>query len=741
MLKTILLDGFKDQRRALLLGRLNLFVGRNGLGKSAFIEGLVYALSGRVPGGKSKDEVAKCFTPRGGLVRVTDEEGRWIERGINVDHAKARVSEVMKTEPEEAPTAVSIWDCNEALLDFRHFADLSSSKRRDFMLELVGAAGGKLTREKGRETLLAGFAKGLGGDGADESCILDTSKLPEGLRPVAAQWGPIWDYIESFNWPGTDASAALTFIVDNAKAKKNEARASSKQAKASLSELTVETRGAAIAAGEYEEAKRKKETADHLLNGAEAIEAAANTIKGRIEVAKENAARLEEYRSQQGVVLAERPPVAPSDGEEPESVESEEAVVKAKIDEGARLSREFSEHDERVAARENQSGQIDIYRRAFAAHQNQPMGHMMDALASFEVSVDDLHCGPELFADLKAACEEVASTWQESLVNQQIRIDAEALKLACMDRLLAETEPPSEAAMARLQSEVDILKSNIARIRGENDKWHASYLAAHEEEKGRRAIEEEITRLDERVKAAVATVASEQVRLAEYSDLPDVASYTKGRDAAAAELERLDRLKGSLDAYDGAKERAEASTAKDAAWTAFERAAVDARETYVAALAEPIKDDVGVLLGAAGRDERPYLELENARGRPVFDLGWEIADSRRSLNALSHGEAALFGAAVAVAIARRCRGRKLLLVEADRMDLETVESLLAGLVAIEDAFDAVMVSTHTLMIKPPVGWRVHEFDAGGAVTSRQIVETQAETTERLVGKIGKEAQL
>lgn len=64
------------------------------------------------------------------------------------------------------------------------------------------------------------------------------------------------------------------------------------------------------------------------------------------------------------------------------------------------------------------------------------------------------------------------------------------------------------------------------------------------------------------------------------------------------------------------------------------------------------------------------------------------------------------------------------------MDLETVEALLAGLVTIEDAFDGVMVSTHTLMIMPPVGWRVHEFDAGGGMTSRTIVG-QDETSARL----------
>lgn len=734
MLKKILLEGFKDQSRTLVLGRLNLFVGRNGLGKSAFIEGLVYALSGRVPGGKSKDEVAKCFTPRGGLVRVTDEEGRWIERGIKVDHANTRVSEVMKTEPEEAPTAVSIWDCNKALLDFRHFVDLSSAKRRDFMLDLVGAAGGKLTREKGRETLLAGFAKQLGGDGADQSCILDPEKLREDLRPVAAQWKPIWDYIESFNWPGTDGSEALTFIVDNAKAKKNEARASSKQTKSSLSELTVETRGAAIAAGEYERAKGKKEASDRLLSKAKAIVGYANTVKSRIESAKVWVARLGAHRSQQESLLAERPDVAAPYGEEPKSVELQEDMVKAKIEEGARLSREVSDHDERIATRENQSGQLGIYRRSFAAHQNQPMGHMMDALAAFEqimpvVAVEDQFPPPhdqvDAFEDLKAACVEVASAWKESLDGQRIRIDAETEKLAGMDRLIAEANPPT-VAVDRVRSEVDIIKSNIARIRGENEKWYTSLRAAHNEEKDRRAIREEITRLDERVKGAVATVANEQARLAEYGELPDVGAATETRDAAATELERLERLRGSLDTYDRAKERAKASTAKDAAWTAFERAAVDARETYVAALAEPIRADVGVLLGKAGRDERPYLELENVRGRPVFDLGWEVGDSRRSLNALSHGEAALFGAAVAVAIARRARGRKLLLVEADRMDIETLEALLEGLVAIEDSFDAVMVSTHTQMIMPPVGWRVHEFHADGDMESRDVTEEEVQ---------------
>lgn len=741
MLKTISLQGFKDQHRTLVLGRLNLFVGRNGLGKSAFMEGLVYALSGRVPAGKSKDEVAKCFPPRGGLVRVTDEEGRWIERGIKVDHGKTlRVSEVLKTEPEEAATTVSIWACNDALLDFRHFVDLSSEKRRDFMLDLVGAAGGKLTRERGREILLAGFAKQLGGDGADESCILDPEKLPEDKRPVAAQWRPIWDYVESFEWAGTDASAALSFIVSTAKIKKNEARASSKASKASLSELTLETRGAAIATGEYDEARKTKEELDRSVTEARSRVEHVDSIKARIERSRMEAGRLEKARAALQEKRAACGKVVEPEGGEVQSVDAEKAVIRSKVDEGARLAREFNDHAERVAVRDNQSEQVKIYRRGINAHQNQPMGHMIDALAAFEVCVLGGTYGPkEEFEDLKTACVEVAATWKEILDGQTIRIKTEKQKLDGMNQVLSQAAAvPTEEDLARNRAEVGILKSNVARIRAENDDWLSRLRVAQADRMTRGTVEQDLARFDERIKATIEALTSDQAMLTALGGAPDLVAITGERDAAAEVLERLERLKGSLDAYDGAKERAEASTAKDAAWTAFERAAVDARETYVAALAEPIKDDVGVLLGKAGLTERPYLELENARGRPVFDLGWELGDSRRSLNALSHGEAAVFGAAVAVAIARRARGRKLLLVEADRIDIETLEPLLGGLVEIEDAFDAVMVSTHTQMIMPPVGWRVHEFDVGGGMTSRNITENQTETTERLVGKIGED---
>ena len=80
------LDGYKGIFRRHELGPLTLLSGPNGLGKSAVLEGLRYALSGEVPSGKALDEVARFFPPRGGAVLVIDADGNWLRRGIERDH-------------------------------------------------------------------------------------------------------------------------------------------------------------------------------------------------------------------------------------------------------------------------------------------------------------------------------------------------------------------------------------------------------------------------------------------------------------------------------------------------------------------------------------------------------------------------------------------------------------------------------------------------------------------------------
>jgi hypothetical protein len=133
----------------------------------------------------------------------------------------------------------------------------------------------------------------------------------------------------------------------------------------------------------------------------------------------------------------------------------------------------------------------------------------------------------------------------------------------------------------------------------------------------------------------------------------------------------------------------------------------------------PLVDDVAALLAAAGRSERVYLELENERGKPVFDLGWVSGDSRRSLSALSGGEAVLFCAALAVTIAKRSTGRKVLLIEADPLDEDNLGFLLWALSAMDVELDACLIATSTKFpsgpefaqwVERPERWKVIRFE-------------------------------
>lgn len=721
MLTRIHLEGYKGQHRTIELAKRNVLLGRNGLGKSAVIEGIVYALSGRVPGGKSKDEVAACFPARGGAVKVVDDQERWITRGIKVDLEKARVSEILLTEPEEAPTAVSIWDCNDALLDFRNFTKLSPNKRREFVLDLVGA-GVTITTEKVRSVLVGLYAKEIGGVGADEQVILDPGRLPEKLQPIASYWATVWEYVASFNLDGAEASGAFNTIVDIARRRKNEARTSSKDASAALREIEAETRGAEIATDELGRRRIIRDIASEKHAQAAARVDHVESIKKRIERGKAEVSRLEENRAEWKARLDERPPV-PAPADEPESVEQEEALIRAKADEGARLTARMSEHNEQEVNRRHAIEQGEIFARGISERHKQPIGKLVQATKDFSVFVVDnvpSDQGREMaFGELQAAVDDVAKVWREQLVEREEQAAKQRELISEFVPLLSDGEEKAiRADVDRLRREIDILKSNVARIRHENDVWMETLRSAEADAKERGSMEEELTRIDEAVKRTVAAVSQDQRELADAGDVPDTAVTQHRLDEADHALEQAGRLAGAVATYTRAKHQAEVTKIADAAWAAFERAAMTARETYVAELVKPIENDVVSLLATVGRPEVPYMELQNARGKPIFELGWKKIDeasgdgmvSPRALAALSHGEAVIFASAVLIAIARRVKGLRLLLIEADHVDRESVEQLLAGLGAIADEFDAVIVATHQDEVSVPAGWRIHAFE-------------------------------
>ena len=243
---------------------------------------------------------------------------------------------------------------------------------------------------------------------------------------------------------------------------------------------------------------------------------------------------------------------------------------------------------------------------------------------------------------------------------------------------------------------------------------------------------------------------------------PPVRALREDVEAAEEALQEAEEAAGAVTAYRDAIDRAHLNKIAEASWKAAEAACKAAREIYVADIVKPIVADIGDVLTAAGREERVYLLLENERGKPIFDLGWiltkeksptelrydpvghlrqlpggdaypdpstydepvklgvtGVVGSRRSLSSLSGGEAVLFTAALALALARRSDARRVLLIEADPLDEFNLGELLSALGEIPDdhpigKLAACLVATST-DVSAADGWTCVQFKRDGSL--------------------------
>src|SRR3990172_4476887 len=157
------LRGFKGVAKNYDLSKTMVLLGPNGSGKSAVLDGIVYALSGEVPAGKSLDLVSQCFPPDGGDVCLANADKASVRRGISRDLEKKKNSEVLDN---NFPAAFAV---NPALLRIANFLSLSANQRRDFILGLATEAGGD---EDLRALVELEFSKLIGGKAATVSWLV-----------------------------------------------------------------------------------------------------------------------------------------------------------------------------------------------------------------------------------------------------------------------------------------------------------------------------------------------------------------------------------------------------------------------------------------------------------------------------------------------------------------------------------------------------------------------------------------
>lgn len=705
---TICLEGFKEQHRTVNLEERNLLLGPNGAGKSAVMEGLIYALTGAVPAGRSPELVARYFGPKGGSVRVVDADANWITRGIEVGKG-GKISQILESEGD--------WETNEALLNIREFLGLSADKRRGFILELVGS--GKLDDLTELECQIGdATAKQLAGPAATldnlavEDKILD---LPEELQPVVRLWPGAWEHIQSVaaHHRGT-ASQLFQRLTKDAAELKNAARKAGVRHNAAAAELEQGVKGAKIAAAELQAADSAVIVAEKDLGdqretaGVYQERLDAFRSSGRDVISLENRMLSAVDRVKGFGPLGDKPEAPEPSPEGPELDKRLATILKDReaIEEAIRESEALRRKSEQLA---------DVEAR-LKALEAEPIGELVARMQEVKEQMRPASgAGIELMGLLEEAVAKVAASWNQSRRECEAAIAKHREDLPAGMSVPLSISPKIGERLAELKADEEETRVALLRVaEGEKAAYrvYVEALGSREEELERRKAQTDEAEALRRELQAAKKDQKARLKALQNSTAPEVASAEKALEKAQEALSRAQEAAGEVQAYERAIANAQEEKDSEALWKAVEGACKGARETYVAQVVGPLVDDLHAVLRACGRSERVYLRLENDHGSPIFDLGWSDGTSRTSIVALSAGEAAIFSTALVVTLSRWAKGRRVLLAEVDPLDPENLWRYLEAVRGLEDAWDACLVATKEPSVNDQ-GWNVVRFAGSG----------------------------
>lgn len=702
------LEGFKGLNRTYDLGSATLLSGPNGAGKSAVLEAIVYALSGRVPAGKNLDAVAQYFPDRGGSVTLADSAGRWVRRGIERDHEKAKVSVVLETSDtrEGGMIDMSQWYATDSVLELREFLGLSPAKRREYVLALCGsnAAGGSEVFD----SLESEYARQIAGPGAAKGFLDNPPYTDDGLHAIPKEtedarvaWvrpRGLREVLRSHLVVGKSVTEICLRLGDVAKEHRLGAGKAAKDAKAAIRELEAEAKGARAAATEIESRRKEVASAREELAAAREKVARADEAAKSAMAASGAAREARERLLKAQLDLGQIP--APGERPVPPQGDPRKESLLASYSEAGELFRDaegevmrFNLAREKLAALRVEEKDLKAQHEAL---RNSKLGRVVGLVSEMPDSADPM------MPELRAAVDALAEAWQADMDKLEERV------LCVADKIIAFGDDLSDAALATLTQDLKEAKEirdeavralealQKAQSTGEND-YQARLRAWDAATRAHDHAALNLATAEEKLKGALETEEAAKARL-KAVDEPSREKVdgldARLRDALLA-AETAEKAAGAATAYDAALRRAEQNTIEEAAWKTAEKAIAHVREKLVGEAVAPLIGVLGELLELAGRPEHPYLELENERGTATFELGWSYGETgeRVSLQAMSGGESAIFCAALSLAIALRSEGRRLLLVEADPLDEGNLRAFLRAAAAWSDDLDALVVAT------------------------------------------------
>lgn len=712
---TVQLQGWKGLNRTIEPKGHTLLCGPNGSGKSAVLEAVRWAVEGRMSVGATLAAVATFAAPEGCKVTVTLSDGFAWTRGVTINHDTGAISQNLEI---HGRSELSIRDAHAEIAakcgDFAPmfdlgagFLDLSDDKRRNFLLELCARASQKeSTSRVVAARIIRAFLAGLGieQDADTLSIRIGTDTAPDDAKVAAALHRRLVDELAG-NLPEMVAQA-ISICRESVNANRRE-----KDRAAAACDKISERRAAIAPIAESKtnldaELARLRESmlvCERAISNQEGRASARQSLLDQIKQAQR---QVENHRAQ--LVANTRPDETILEGLRTRVNELAKRID-AVGDIGARLSVAMQANQKASNRLLELSAEKDLVEERLSGD----WAKLADAMAVL---------GPYLYLpnpEAKQAWHEIAlivSAHAASIPKDRARAAA-----------LVEEMNAARDARIRANDEENATQSEMAALQDLRNEHRDTLRELTElDRKGSRAAE-----IDRNIDAWSTTAAELQDKLGAF-DMEAFDSQTGAAGSLDALRERLLGIQIEINDVEAATLRLAEQSALESEHTKLiadaklhtvkwrvaqgvGEAAKSLRSELMDELTRPLLEPMTQCLRLFDGQSKAYCRLEDEKGTPTLELGWQRGDRKTAYEALSAGEKCIFGAALARAlIAIADPPLKVLMLEAGEVDEQAINTLMDAIGGIHGAAEPAMqtiVATWNSRLLLDDGWKAVEMGA------------------------------
>lgn len=722
---SITLKNFKGVTGTFTLDALNLIVGPNGSGKTAILQAIQWAIEGRTSIGGTLEATAQLGSVTGCRVTVDLDDGFEWSRELRRDNREHKLSELLIVadgrgligKAAQAAIVEHVGRNGELfapMFDLHNFLDLSEDKRRDFVMGLCSqAASGEVPLDVLEQIIHEFYVLTLGegtvGDRENAKLLPKLSEAQQlALATIADAITLIRDRPSIVETLAATAEAVRDIALRSKKTK-DEARQAARR--------LADEKAAATIIAENLDSMEARLTATHTSIN-EIGEQIANQA-GRVS-ARSSIARTIELNQLKMRNLAAIP--------EEQVDDAALSVAEGRIT--LLQAQPYIGPD--VQALRHTADKIRI-QHAQAQCQERDLAHAAETLQRTKerlaVDIATARGGSWMIVSRKLAdaLKHVMSESLRSALGEVVRVVEREAKdgadrvlelsaqLATTERDLAAAQPSAFwtaqvqtlfVALAEADAALAATYAEQSKIDVQRSMDHRELDALRRQADGLRKVKMQRDVREREIKSAQDAMLAAQRQLdqldAEGGFVP-VAELETQRNALIEQVKTIQATiaaKRRAMATDEQLTKCLAAAERDEVLHATAETMRDAirvvRESLMVQLVEPLLGHMRTFLAAAlGEDHIPYCRLEKDNGKPIFELGWNVGESRVSEPALSGGERAIYGAALAYALVRLADPPlKLLMIEAAEADDERSEAMFRALGELPGIDAAIVVTWH-----------------------------------------------